>query len=319
MISSEPLVSIVIVNWNVREFLRDCLVSIREEMRLEPHDYEVIVVDNASADDSVSMIESEFDWVRLIRSDENLGFGRGCNLGYTHAAGTYVMLLNPDTVVTNHAVDTLLEKMLGDESVGIVGGRMQDEHGNFRHDSGGALPTLGNVAWNFLFLRKLLPERLAPDPYFMEHDLPGDRDIQWLSGADMLLRRSALGDRIFDESFFMYGEDLELCHRVASAGWRIRYTSDATFIHHSGKSYARQTSEEVQEMIHKGPRRFFARTHGPVALALYDAIYFFGYFARWFGFTLAAVLSPARFRDRAAFSRRYLAVMFRLMLKGSNA
>jgi N-acetylglucosaminyl-diphospho-decaprenol L-rhamnosyltransferase len=145
--------SVVIVNWNVRDLLRRCLVSVREQMRLPRDRYEIIVVDNASADGSVEMLRSEFPDVTLIASATNLGFGAGCNLGYARASGARILLLNPDTEVVDHAIDGLMEVMRDHPRAAVVAPRLLNTDRSFQRASGGALPTLLNVAWKYLFLR----------------------------------------------------------------------------------------------------------------------------------------------------------------------
>jgi len=306
------LLSIVVVNWNVRELLRDCLRSVIREMRLPTEAYELIVVDNASADGSVEMLRSEFSDVILIASPDNLGFARGCQVGYEAARGEFVLLLNPDTVILDSAIDAMLAEMGRDLRLGIVGSRLLNSDGSFQRATGGAFPTLANLAWNYLFLGHLLPSRWAPPALFLDGDPRGLQPIDWVSGASLLFRRSAVGPTIFDPAFFMFGEDMALCDRVSREGWKVRLSADTAILHHHGKSFAQQSDAAVIATAHKGPRGFFRRSRGAGAALAYDAILFAGFLIRWPLFAIAARLKPGRGHDEMArFSRRYVATMLR--------
>jgi N-acetylglucosaminyl-diphospho-decaprenol L-rhamnosyltransferase len=306
------LLSIVVVNWNVRDLLRDCLRSVVREMRLPPDAYELIVVDNASADGSVEMLRAEFPDVVLIASPDNLGFAPGCQVGYEQARGEFVLLLNPDTVILDSAIDAMLGQMGRDVRLGIVGSRLLNSDGSFQRATGGAFPTLRNLAWNYLFLARLLPAHWAPPALFLDGDPRGMRPIDWVSGASLMFRRAAVGETIFDPAFFMFGEDMALCDRIARAGWKVRLSADTAIVHHHGKSFAQQSDVAVLATVHKGPRGFFRRSRGPLAGFAYDAILFAGYLVRWPLFALAARLKPGRGHDEMArFSRRYVATMLR--------
>ncbi|BAV64975.1 glycosyltransferase family 2 protein [Sphingobium cloacae] len=310
-----PRLAIVIVNWNVRDLLRDCLNAIAASEGLEPGEVETIVVDNASADGSAAMVAREFPWVRLIESGGNLGFANGCQLGYEATDAPFVMLLNPDTEADPDAIASMLATIGGDRGIGIVGSRLRNSDGSFQRASGGAFPTLRNLAWNYLFLGLMLPRRCAPPAVYLDDDPPGVRRIDWVSGASLTFRREAVGPRIFHPEFFMFGEDMELCHRVAREGWQVLYSARQTITHHHGQSFARQRSMEVLASVYKGPRFFFRRERGVAARIAYDAILFTGYASRWAIFSLLALVRPGRdYGAMARFSRRYLGAMARTIL-----
>ena len=304
--------SIIIVNWNVCELLRACLISLQQQMLLARDRYEVIVIDNASGDQSVSMLRQEFPDVILHASDENLGFARGCNKGFEIARGAFVLLLNPDTLVVDHAVDILLDDIRTHPQTGVIGSRQANELGEFRRDAGGAFPTLANVAWNYLFLNRLLPSRFAPQPHFLVGDPQGRQNVDWVSGAAMLVRRNAAGDHLFNESFFMYGEDMDICDRIKNDGWEIAYTGAATITHFLGKSFEQQSEVSVLQAIHKGPRAFFQKKNGRFAAFLFDLIMLLGFLSRWILFGVANLVRPGKgFGKMSAFSRRYVLITLR--------
>lgn len=305
-----PILAIVIVNWNVRALLKDCLAAVAASTGLPPESIDTIVVDNASADGSTAMVRADFPWVRLVESGANLGFAKGCQVGYGLTHAPFIMLLNPDTVVDPDAIAALLAQIRQDDAVGIIGSRLRNSDGSFQRASGGAFPTLRNLAWNYLFLGAILPRRWAPPAVYLADDLPGVRPIDWVSGASLTFRRAAVGPVIFHPAYFMFGEDMELCHRVAQSGWRVLYSARQSITHHHGASFARQSSMEVLASVYKGPRVFFRQGRGPLARAAYDAILFTGYASRWLIFSVMALLRPGRGHGAMArFSRRYLGVM----------
>jgi len=304
--------SIVIVNWNVRALLRACLQSLRDDAS---DTREIIVVDNASRDDSAAMVRAEFPEITLIESQINLGFAAGCQLGFEHSRGEYVLLLNPDTEVPPGAIQQMLTDLKSNERAAIVGSRMTNKDGGFQRAAGGAFPTIANVAWNYLFLNQLLPARLAPPAVFLANDPRGIFEVDWVSGAAMLFRRAAIGERIFDPEYFMFGEDMALCARVRREGWTVLYSAHQSILHHHGQSYRQQSSLEILGTIYKGPRTFFRANHGPLSVLAYDTVLLVGYLLRWIIATMLRYVRPNRGYDEVArFSRNYVGVILRSML-----
>jgi N-acetylglucosaminyl-diphospho-decaprenol L-rhamnosyltransferase len=308
--ASAVRLSVIVVNWNVRDLVRKCLRSLQSALLVPTAEYEIIVVDNASADGSVEMLRAEFPEIRLIASPVNLGFGAGCNLAYKACRGEFVLLLNPDTEVREHAVDDLLGLMAARPRAGIVAPRLANEDGSFQPAAGGALPTLANVAWNYLFLKDVLPRAIAPAALFLDSDPREVIAIGWVSGASMLLRREAVGESIFDEAFFMFGEDMDVCDRVRRGGWEVLYAGGISILHHHGKSFDQQESIEIRANAHDGPRRVFRKTHGAVSAAVYDLIMFKGFLIRWPLYALLAQIRPASdYAARSRYARSYLTSM----------
>jgi GT2 family glycosyltransferase len=306
--------SIIIVNWNVRDTLRECLLSVRRELRLASDRCEIHVVDNASSDGSVDMLRAEFPEVRLRANTENVGFARANNQALPQCTGRYLLALNPDTVVQEAAIDRMLAFMEQHPEVGVLGCRLVNSDFSFQRAAGGAFPTLARLAWNYLFLNKLLPRRLAPAALFLEDDVRDDRDLDWVSGAAMMIRRSAVDDAIFDETFFMFGEDMELCERVRRRGLRVVQTGVATIVHHHGRSMARQDSEAVLACALKGPRAFYLRRHGRRLVRAYDLVLLVGYLIRWPTFAALSLGSrKAHYQQLSLESRRLARAAFRLL------
>lgn len=302
--------AIIVVNWNVRELLADCLRSVKQNTALPSQDYEVIVIDNASADDSAQMVARDFPDVTLIEAGSNLGFAPGCQLGYDRTDAPFVLLLNPDTVVHRGAIDRMLETMEGDPSIGILGSRLLNTDGTFQRAAGGAFPTLTNLLCNYMFIGRILPGALKPEPVYIDQDTADLRDIEWVSGASLMFRREAVGPQIFSPEFFMFGEDMDLCRRVAENGWRVVFSGRQTITHHHGRSFSKQPSMEVIGTVFKGPRAFFQRDRGRLACLAYDAILFVGYSIRMAAFgLLALVTGDEQYRTMTRFCRRYLRAM----------
>ncbi|RME43985.1 MAG: glycosyltransferase family 2 protein [Caldilineae bacterium] len=227
--------SVIIVNWNVKDLLRDCLRSVFASP-LDPPP-EVIVVDNASADGSPAMVQREFPQVNLIASPRNLGYAGGNNLGAAEASGNFLLLLNPDTRLHPDALHLLRDYLLDHPQVGVAGpqllwpdGRVQSSRRRF--------PTPATLFWESTLLEQWFPGNAVARRYRFE-DVPPDRPlaVDWLVGAALCIRREAWqAAGPLDESFFMYFEETDWCRRCAAAGWAIHYLPQAKVVHYEGQS-----------------------------------------------------------------------------------
>jgi GT2 family glycosyltransferase len=225
-----PDLSIVVVNWNTREILRDCLASVAAHLGGVAH--EVIVVDNASADASADMVAQDFPTVRLIRNSENVGFGAANNQAMRIARGEWLLLLNSDTVLTDASVAALFDRVRALPGIGVAHCRLMLPDGRLQHTAY-RFPSLRLAMLEDLGLYKLLGSRRAGDTLLNGYWDHGDeRDVDWVAGAFMLLPREVFEQTGgFDERLFMYGEDMEWCQRIRDRGWRIRYFPDASIVH----------------------------------------------------------------------------------------
>ena len=232
--------SVVILNWNARPFLVACLDSIlKQNWR---HQIEIIVVDNDSQfDDSVAVVRRDFPNVTLIESGGNIGFSAGNNVGWRAAQGRFVLFLNPDTVVENGALNEMCDWMDAHPVVGAIGPRMTYPDGELQASARG-FPSFGAGLFRNSFLGKLWPNNPWSRGYLMTGvDRAQERAVDWLSGSAVLARREALqqidlGRGPWDEDFFMYCEDIDLCYRLMEKGWPRFYLPSATIQHHIGKS-----------------------------------------------------------------------------------
>jgi N-acetylglucosaminyl-diphospho-decaprenol L-rhamnosyltransferase len=231
--------SIVIVNWNVCDLLRRCLASLRSGCaHLSPAlSAEVIVVDCASSDGSPDMVGREFPWVRLLSSDQNLGYARGTNLGAGEATGRYLLMLNPDTEVAGEALGAMVRYLDEHPGVGAVGPQLRYPDGSLQ-SSRRRFPTLATAFFESTLLQQWFPGNSIAQRYYMA-DRPADvaQAVDWLVGAAWMVRREAWGQAgPLDEGFFMYFEELDWCRRCRMAGWEIHYVPAAKVVHHEGKS-----------------------------------------------------------------------------------
>ncbi len=255
-------VSVVVVSYNVRDWIVRCLGSLAASTS---HDLDVIVVDNASSDDSADAVEAAFPEATVVRNAHNVGFGRAVNQGAELAKGDYLLLLNPDGYVEPGSLDALVAFAQGNPQYVIVGGRTVSPEGELDHRSCWAAPTLWSLLSSAFMLSTLRPRSTLFDPEAMG-DFRRDhaRPVDIVTGCLLLVRLAdwrALGG--FDERFFMYGEDAELCLRAAAeTGRQCAVTPDATMIHAVGASSA--TRPDKHEMLLAG-RITLVRTHwGPV-------------------------------------------------------
>ncbi|MFO0982799.1 MAG: glycosyltransferase family 2 protein [Planctomycetota bacterium] len=239
-------VSILVISYNTCELTRACLRSVLEQTR--DLSFEVIVVDNASSDGSADMIATEFPAVLLVRATDNLGFARANNLAAARATGKYLLLLNPDTVVLDGAVQKLVRFAEEHPAAGIVGGRTLFADGSLNPSSCWARQT----PWS-LFCRGVgLTSLLRGHPWFDPESYGGwqrdsVREVDIVTGCLLLISRE-LWDRLggFDARFFMYGEDADLCLRGKAIGCKPMITPAATIIHHGGASEPVRTDKLVR-------------------------------------------------------------------------
>lgn len=228
--------AIVIVNWNTRDMLRDCLTSLGGE---QSWSYHVIVVDNASTDGSAEMVTREFPQVHLISNKENAGFARANNQGIQAGQGRYVLLLNSDTIVPTGALEQLIRFMDEHSKAGACGPRLLRPDGSPQPYAFGGDPTPG-----YLLARGL--NQLLFHRYL--HDWATDKvqEVDWVTGACLLVRREAIDQvGLLDESIFMYFEDNDWCLRIRKAGWKVYYNPQAEIVHIGGQSLAQNPAAQA--------------------------------------------------------------------------
>ena len=228
--------SVIILNYNVRFFLEQCVASVQEA--LTNIDSEIIVVDNDSSDDSCEMIKSRFPNVKLIKNNSNLGFPKGNNIGVAQAKGDYICILNPDTVVAEDTFEKILAFAKKQENLGIVGCKLIDGSGNFLPESKRGIPTPFVALTKIFGLYKLFPSWELFNRYYAQHlseNETGKVDI--LVGAFMIMKRELYNDiGGFDENCFMYSDDIDLSFMVLKSGKNNYYFHETSVIHYKGES-----------------------------------------------------------------------------------
>lgn len=238
--------SVIIVSYNVCDWLRQTLSSV--VTATAGIACEIIVVDNCSCDSSRRMVTGEFRSARLISPDTNEGFAAACNRGIAASSGEYILVLNPDTVVEPDAVTNALAFMHGHPDAGAAGARMTDGNGRFLPESKRGFPSPLASLFRFTGIYRLFPHSSFFNAYYLGHlpeDEPCRADI--LTGAFMLLRKEALERAgLFDTSFFMYGEDIDLSWRIRKAGFYNYYLPDARITHFKGQSAANDRESSLR-------------------------------------------------------------------------
>jgi len=281
-------VSIIVVNWNVRDLLRECLRSTLEDGGIPPERLELIVVDNDSHDGSADMVRAEFPQLPLIANPHNHGFGSANNQALPLCHGRHVLLLNPDTRVLPGALKALVDHMDATPDAAVMGCRLLNADGSLQRWTGGAYPRLLNVVNHYFFVDRLLPPSWRPMPLYLDRDVAHDIDVDWVSGAVMILRADRLGGRLFNPDYFMYGEDMELCHRLKTAGGRVVYTPVASIVHYQGESMKQQEADVMLSSL-KGPRQFYRHMRGDRGVLLYDLVTVAGFGLRAALYRLASL------------------------------
>ncbi|MBQ5856818.1 MAG: glycosyltransferase [Bacteroidales bacterium] len=251
--------SIVIVNYNVEHFLEQCLSSVRKA--IANIEAEVFVVDNNSVDGSLKMLADKFPEVKVIANKNNVGFSRANNQAIRVSTGEYVLLLNPDTVVEDDTFTKTIAFMDEHPDAGGLGVKMVDGKGRFLPESKRGLPTPATAFYKMFGLTKLFPHSKRFARYYLGHlDNDEINEVEILSGAFMLMRRETLNKcGLLDETFFMYGEDIDLSYRIILAGYKNYYYPKTRIIHYKGES-TKKTSVNYVLVFYKA-MEIFVKKH----------------------------------------------------------
>lgn len=247
--------SVVIVNYNVKYYLEQCLRSV--EKASSGIECETIVVDNASADNSVAYIKERFPNITIIDSDVNLGFAKANNLAISKSKGEYILLLNPDTIVAEHTFIDFIDFMDKHSDVGGCGAYMLRTDGSFAFESRRGLPTPFVAFCKMSGLSNLFPKSKLFGLYYMRYLNENEANpIEIMSGAYMFLRRAALEKvGLLDEDFFMYGEDIDLSYRILKSGYK-NYFLPSHILHYKGES-TEKSSYRYVHTFYRAMQLFF--------------------------------------------------------------
>lgn len=263
--------SIVIVSWNVREDLAKCLKSIEET--LLPGETEVIVIDNSSSDGTAASVRKSFPDVNLIANKQNRGFAAANNQGIKISQGQYILLLNPDTIVQENSLATLVKFMDENKDVGICGPKLLNKDGTIQ-PSARSFPTFRGALYRHTAFRFVRLFRGEYKKWLMkDFNHTTLKDVDQVMGAALMVRRSAMEEAgAMDESFFMYYEEVDLCYRIKQTGQRVVFVPESVITHSGGKS-AEQIPVEKRIMMLASLLKFFRKNRGKFPTMLFGCIF----------------------------------------------
>ena len=263
--------SIIIVNYNVKYFLEQCLLSVQKAVI--GLDAEVFVVDNASADGSRSYLEPKFSNIRFIWNNENIGFGKACNQALKLASGEYILFLNPDTIVAEDCFDACISFLEKTKSAGALGIRMLDGSGKFLPESKRSFPSPFTSLYKLSGLSALFPKSKTFGRYHLGYlDEHQNHEIDVLAGAFMMIKKEVINQvGGFDENFFMYGEDVDLSYRIQQANYKNYYFSERSILHFKGESTKKGTVNYVR-MFYMAMSRFVQKHYSSSKAGFFAAL-----------------------------------------------
>lgn len=249
------MISVLIVNWNVRDDLRRCLASLAHQPECE-----CIVIDNASHDASQEMVAKEFPHVQLIRNPQNQGFAHAVNQGIAQAKGDIIYVLNPDTTIFPNTLSNIRAFFGAHERAGIVGTKILHPDGTIQK-SVRAFPTFSSQFFVLLKLHNFFPNLLPLKKYYRwDMDYEHEQEVDQVMGASFAIRRACL-DTIgaFDEKFWIWFEEVDLCKRAKDVGWKVYYAPEAIVTHGKGKSFAQVSRARRQLWLLRSMDEYFTK------------------------------------------------------------
>jgi len=246
-------VSVIIVNYNTTVLMERCLASLRSNG--DGISKEIIVVDNHSSDGGPMTITERHHGVAVIENERNVGFSKACNQGLRLATGDYVLFLNPDTTVQERTIEQCVTFMHANENVGLMGCKLLNVDGSLQ-PSCADFPYLRKLFLDHILRWKCFSDAIRANCLLRHWSHDRIRDVDWFLGAFMLARRPHI-DRLkgFDEDYFLYGEDLDLCYRVKRAGWRVVFFPDAEVVHVGNPIW----DHERKALVHKALLTFYRK------------------------------------------------------------
>jgi GT2 family glycosyltransferase len=281
----------IIVSWNAKEFLDECLQSIYQNA--PGCKFETIVVDNASTDGAPDLVAEKYCQITLIRNSENLGFAKANNIGIKESTGKYICLINSDAVVLKDCIDRMCNYMNKHPEIGVLGPRILNRDGSLQ-PSCREFPTFWKNICRTLALDKLFPKSQIFGGYYMmnwSHETV--REVDYLSGCFMMVRRSAIDQvGLLDDGFFFYAEDKDWCKRFWKGGWKVVYYPEAKAIHYSSgssdkdpiKLYIQQTKANLQ---------YYSKHHSHMAKMVYILTNIIHQMIRVLGSSVLCVIKPS--------------------------
>lgn len=312
--SQKPInISIVIVSWNAKGYLLDCLESLTQTTK--GLSTEVIVVDNASSDGSPDAVESRFPNVKLIRNGQNLGFAKGNNIGISQSKGRYVCLINSDVILLGDCLKRLVAFMDSNPSVGMSGPRILNGDRTVQLVAG-VLPNPLSELGQALFLHTIKPlRRIFPRPEFSAPDLAGVRSVPFLYGCFWMVSRTALDTvGLLDERFFMYGEDVDWCKRFNDAGFKVVYFPEVEAVHF-GCASSMNARNRYYVQMKKSRLLYFQKHYGRAGRFVCYLSIFLGSIARLTGWIGLSIIMPGSRKEAFLMRQQYIACLRWLVLR----
>jgi N-acetylglucosaminyl-diphospho-decaprenol L-rhamnosyltransferase len=302
-------ISIIIVSWNTSQLLSACLQSILQQVvDFEPVSVETIVVDNASTDNSVQMMRQEFPWVHLLENANNLGFAAANNQAMGNCTGEYIWLVNPDTVLLPGAMAALLKIMGERDEAGAAGSCLLNVDGTLQQ-SCSPTPTLIRELWRLFHLDSVYAYSKYPIQAW-QNDSAQEVDI--VQGASLIVRREVVEQTgLFDTDYFMYSEEVDLCHRIRSAGWKIYWVPQSRVVHYGGQS-TQQVASAMFLQLYQSKILYFRKRQGEVVAQVYKAILLMVSVARLALTPLTGFEKPNRRKQHMALAGNYLRLVLNL-------
>lgn len=292
--------TILIVNWNTRDLVVQCLQSLVDTAdQIVPgpiglgfgrYRIEVIVIDNASTDQSASVVQQRFPWAQLIENTRNVGFAPANNQGYQHSTGRYVLLLNSDTVVHTKAIETLLDFMDEHPRCGAGGGQLLNADGSLQPSCHPML-TPWREFWRLTFMDRVW-RRATYD--MRKWSTASPRRVEAIKGACLIVRRDALeaGESLLDEQYFMYTEEVDLCYRLNQRDWEL-YWIPAAQVTHFGEASSRQAYNAMYVQLYRSKVQFYRKFGGESRARLFKRLVTAAYLPRLAVAAIASIIKPA--------------------------
>jgi len=284
-------VSIIIVNWNTRDILRGCLDSIYKQT--QGIDFEMTVVDNASSDGSAEMVRQDFPQVTLIANSENLGFAAANNQGMQAAKGRYILLLNPDTIILDGAIQKSIAFADIHPDIGVLGCQVWLNENEIQKTCF-KFPTLWSALVQEIGLLHMFPHsRIFGHAYYGWWDRKSEMDVDVVSGMFMLVRQEAIQEiGLMDEDYFVYAEETDWCFRFHKAGWRCVFTPIAKIIHLDGGSKSTALiKNKMFVQMQKSMLIFHLKQQGRLSWIARKGLYIFSMFFRYVIYTVVSLIS----------------------------
>jgi hypothetical protein len=286
-----PILSIIIVNYNAGKLLQKCLGSVYTETKHIP--FEVWVVDNNSIDASRTMVRQNFPQVNLIENKENAGFAKANNQAIANCSGDYILLLNPDTLILQNAIEKMVDFMNGNPPVGICGCKVLNKDMTFQLACHRSIPIPGTAFFRITGLSRLFPKSKIMAKYNLTYlNLSEVHEVDVVSGACLMIRKEVINHvGLLDERFFMYGEEIDWCIRTKKAGWKVMYYPDAEIIHYKGecsKFNHRKATLEFYRSMYLFHKKHFADNYNPIINVFIYAGIFLKALTSWRSFLFSA-------------------------------